>query len=360
MTTHATALTFPALTVGLDVSDRTVIAAVFDAKGDLVEERKIACAPDTVRRFLAERSGARVALEVGTHAQWIHRIGVEVGCEVILANPRRLAMISQSQRKNDRNDARTLAELARVAPHLLHPVPPRSDDALAVRALLRARDHLVSARSALIHSVRSLVKPFGRRLTKCSAPAFAKKVADQIPELLIPATQPLLAVIDELTQRIDDFDQAVESTCEKFPATERLRQIRGVGPVTSLAFVVAIGDPSRFTSARSVGAYFGLVPAQDESGSVSRQLRITKAGDPMVRRLLINCAHYILGRFGRDCDLRRYGTIIHERGGRNAKKRAVVAVARKLAVLLHRLWVTGQDYQPIRSTTPTAAVVATS
>lgn len=361
MTTQPTALTFPMLTIGLDVSDRTTVAVVLDRDGGLVEECKIACHPDAVQRFLAARSGARVALEVGTHAQWIHRIGVAAGCEMILANPRRLAMISQSQRKNDRNDARTLAELARVAPHLLHPVAVRSDDVLAVRAMLRARDNLVRTRSALIQSVRAMVKPFGNRLPKCSAPSFAKKVADLIPELLAAAVKPLLAVIADLNERITDFDRVVESAGRKqFPATERLRQVRGVGPVTALAFVVAIGDPSRFTSARSVGAYFGLVPGQDESGSVSRQLRITKAGDPMVRRLLVSCAQHILGPFGKDSDLRRYGIAIHERGGRNAKKRAVVAVARKLAVLLHRLWVTGKDYQPIRAVEPSPAVAATA
>lgn len=361
MTTHATAATFPVLTIGLDVSDRTAVAVILDGEGHLVEERKVACNPDSVRRFLAERRGARLALEVGTHAQWIHRVGVEADCEVILANPRRLALISQSQRKNDRNDARTLAELARVAPHLLHPVPARTDDVLAVRALLRARDNLVGTRSALIQSVRAMVKPFGSRLPKSSAEAFAKKVVDLIPAILTPAVQPLLAVIADLSERIKDFDRDVESTGKKqFPATAQLRQVRGVGPVTALAFVVAIGEPSRFTSARSVGAYFGLVPAQDESGSVSRQLRITKAGDPMVRRLLVSCAQYILGPFGKDCDLRRYGAGINERGGRNAKKRAVVAVARKLAVLLHRLWITGEEYQPIRSSTssPVAAKTA--
>jgi len=350
MTTHATAASVPVCTIGLDVSDRTAIAIVLDQAGAVVQECKLMCRPEVMRQFCADHPGARVALEVGTHAQWIHRIATKCGCEVILANSRRLALISQNQRKNDRNDAKLLAELARVAPHLLHPVPPRSDEALAVRAMLRARDNLVRSRSRLIQSVRALVKPFGTRLPACSAPAFAKKVAPYVPEALSAAVEPLLAVIAHLNLRIAGFDREVANVCaERFPVTDRLRQVRGVGPVTALSFVVAIGDPARFLSGRSVGAFFGLVPAQDESGSTSRQLRISKAGDPMVRRLLVSCAHYILGRFGTDCDLRRYGLAIHERGGRNAKKRAVVAVARKLAVVLHRLWTSGNDYQPLRA-----------
>lgn len=359
MTPHATASSVPVCTIGLDVSDRTAIAVILDQAGAIVQERKLMCRPEVMRRFFAEHPGARVALEVGTHAQWIHRIATECGCEVILANPRRLALISKNQRKNDRNDARTLAELARVAPHLLHPVPPRSDEALAVRAMLRARDNLVRSRARFIQSVRALVKPFGTRLPSCSAPAFAKKVAPHVPEVLRPAVEPLLAMIAHLNVRIAAFDREVDKVCEeRFPATERLRQVRGVGPVTALSFVVAIGDPARFGSARSVGAFFGLVPAQDDSGSTSHQLRISKAGDPIVRRLLVSCSHYILGRFGKDCDLRRYGLAIQQRGGRNAKKRAVVAVARKLAVVLHRLWVSGKPYEPLRATERSSAVPA--
>ena len=160
---------------------------------------------------------------------------------------------------------------------------------------------------------------------------------------------PLLEEIGSLTARIRAFDKVIEELCaEKYPETEIVRQVTGVGPLTALAFVLAIEDPSRFARSRTVGAYFGLVPKQRDSGDQEPQLRIAKTGDEHVRRLLVGSAQYILGPFGPDCDLRRFGLALAARGGKNAKKRAAVAVARKLAVLLHRLWVTGAEYEPLR------------
>jgi transposase len=126
-----------------------------------------------------------------------------------------------------------------------------------------------------------------------------------------------------------------------------LRQVEGVGPLTALTFVLTLEDPYRFEKSRSVGAYLGLVPASDKSGDRDPQRRISKEGDEMLRKLLVGSAHYILGPFGGDSDLRRHGEKIASRGAKNAKKRAAVAVARKLAVLLHRLWVTGEVYDPL-------------
>jgi len=128
-----------------------------------------------------------------------------------------------------------------------------------------------------------------------------------------------------------------------------MRQIGGVGALTSLVYVLTIGDPARFRKSREVGPYLGVVPRQEESGESAPQLRITKAGDEDLRCLLVGSAHYILGPFGKDSDLRRYGLALSERGGKNGKKRAVVAVARRLAVLLHRLWVSGEKYEPLRN-----------
>ena len=135
-----------------------------------------------------------------------------------------------------------------------------------------------------------------------------------------------------------------------YPETELLRQVEGIGPLTALTFVLTLEDPSRFAKSRSVGAYLGLVPATDQSGDRDPQKRISKEGDEMMRRLLVGSAHYILGPLGSDSDLRRHGEKIASRGGKNSKKRAVVAVARKLSVLLHRLWVTGEVYEPLRNT----------
>ena len=169
------------------------------------------------------------------------------------------------------------------------------------------------------------VKSAGGRLPSSSAPAFSRRVADQLPEGLGESLVPVV------------------------------RQIRGVGPLMALTFVLTLEEAGRFGNSRQVGAYVGLCPRQDQSGQRNPQLRITKAGDRMVRRLLVQSAHYIMGPFGEDSDLRRHGEKIAARGGKNAKKRAVVAVARKLAVLMHHLWVTGEVYEPLYNTHRQAA-----
>ena len=155
-------------------------------------------------------------------------------------------------------------------------------------------------------------------------------------------------MIGRLSEQIRQYDQQIDGLCQqKYPQTEILRQIQGVGPLTALTFVLVIENPQRFERSRDVGPYLGLCPGQDQSGERDPELRISKAGDHLLRSLLVNCAHYVLGHFGEDSDLRRHGEKIAARGGKKAKKRAVVAVARKIAVLLHHLWVTGEAYEPL-------------
>ena len=218
-------------------------------------------------------------------------------------------------------------------------------------AIIRSRQALVGCRTQLVNHVRGAVKSFGARLPKCPARSFHNKAAEHIPEALLPALGPILEQIGSLTQRIRDYERKLETISkERYPETDLLRQVEGVGPLTALTFVLTLEDPYRFERSRSVGAYLGLVPATDQSGDRDpREKHITKEGDEMLRKLLVNGAHYILGPFGSDSDLRRHGEKIASRGGKNAKKRAVVAVARKLAVLLHSLWVSGEVYDPLRN-----------
>jgi transposase len=209
----------------------------------------------------------------------------------------------------------------------------------------------VGTRTQLVNHVRGAVKSFGARLPKCLARSFHNKVLEHIPEALWPAVEPILETIGSLTERIREYDRQLESVCqEHYPETELLRQVEGIGPLTALTFVLTLEDPYRFAKSRSVGAYLGLVPAQDQSGDRNPQKRISKEGDEMLRKLLVGSAHYILGPFGKDSDLRRHGEKIASRGGKNSKKRAAVAVARKLSVLLHSLWVSGEVYEPLRNT----------
>ena len=217
--------------------------------------------------------------------------------------------------------------------------------------MIRSRQALIGSRTQLVNHLRGAVKSFGARLPKCPARTFHKRVAEHIPEALRPALGPILEQIGALTQSIRQYDRKLEEISEEhYPETALLRQVEGVGPLTALAFVLTLEDPYRFEKSRSVGACLGLVPASDRSGERDAQKRISKEGDEMMRKLLVSGAHYVLGPFGSDSDLRRHGEKIASRGGKNAKKRAVVATARKLSVLLHSLWVSGEVYDPLRNT----------
>lgn len=244
-----------------------------------------------------------------------------------------------------------LARLARADPELLYPIEHRGEDSQAHLALIHSREALVRSRTQLINHVRGTVKSFGARLPKCSAQSFHNKVASDLPSELEETLQPLLEVVCSLTKKIRGYERRIEQISNEYYPEESalLRQIQGVGALTSLTYVLTLEDPDRFEKSRSVGAYLGLVPGKNQSGDQDPGERISAEGDEMLRRLVVNSAHYILGPFAPDSDLRRHGQKIVGRGGANAKKQAVVAVARKLAVLLHHLWVTGEVYEPLHN-----------
>jgi transposase len=257
-------------------------------------------------------------------------------------------LIAENDSKSDSVDAELLARLARIDPGLLKPIVHRGEQAQRDRILIQARDGFVRARTQLVNQVRGFSKSLGTRLSSCSTVTFTKKVRASEGEDLFPGLSTMLGMIDSLSEQIRGMDREIEKLSkERYPETQLLRQVPGVGPLTALCFVLTIEDPGRFAKSRSVGAYLGLRPRQRDSGEYHSQLRITKAGDRLLRRLLVTSAHYVLGPFGPDTDLRRVGLRLAERGGKAAKKRAVVAIARRLAVLLHRLWVTGEDYVPL-------------
>lgn len=347
---------FPNLTIGVDLGDRVSRICGVDAGGGVVRQDSVVTTWDEMERYFGELGACRVVMEVGTHSPWLTALLKGLGHEVVVANTALVYGKGRRKRRNDALDAEFLARQGRADPQLLYPIRHRSLEAQEHLGLIRARDQLVGVRTKLINHVRGAVKPVGGRIPSCSADAFARKAADQIPEALAAGLKPLLETIQELTGRIRAYSREIERVIqETCPEAKRLQQIPGVGPLTSLAFVLLVDDPTRFQRSRDVGAYFGLVPKLDESSSSSPQLRITKAGDELGRKLLVSAAHYILGPFGPDCDLRRHGERIAERGGKNAKKRAVVAVARKLSVLLHHLWVTGVTYDPVHASRRRAA-----
>jgi transposase len=340
----------PKMTAGLDLGDKHSYLCLIDQRsGEVMEEGRLRTTPEALRRrFASERPPMRIAIETGTHSPWVSRLLEECGHEVLVANPRKLRLIYANKRKTDEVDAENLARLARVDPKLLYPLKHRGEDSQAHLAIVRSRQALVGSRTQLVNHVRGAVKSFGARLPKCPARSFHKRAPEHIPEALRPALGPILEQIASLTERIRGYDRQLETVCEEqYPETELLRQVEGIGPLTALTFVLTVEDPYRFEKSRSVGAYLGLVPATDRSGDRDPQKRISKEGEEMMRKLLVGSAHYVLGPFGSDSDLRRHGEKIASRGGKNAKKRAAVAVARKLCVLLHRLWVTGEVYDPL-------------
>ena len=309
----------------------------------------IALRRDRLERYFGSLDPCRVALEAGCQSAWVSELIAGCGHEVLVANPWRLALISRSYRKTDKDDAEILARLGRADPALLSPLQHRSQEAQSLLSILRARDGLVRSRTALINQVRGLTKVAGARLLKCTTGAFAKQARPQVPTELLPALGPLLDTIEFLSLRILDYDRSVRNVAKARPATARLCQVAGVGSLTALAFALTIEDPHRFKNRRAVASYLGLVPKRQESGNMQPQLRITKAGNSYMRRLLVGSAQYILGPFGPDTDLRRWGVELMARGGKNAKRRAVVAVARKLSVLLLALWQSGDAYEPLKN-----------
>jgi transposase len=343
----------PKVTAGLDIGDKYSYLCLIDSEsGEVIEEGRLRTTPEAFRRrFASERPPMRIAIEAGTHSPWASRVLEECGHEVLVANARKTRLIYANKRKTDEIDAENLARLARLDPELLYPLKHRGEESQAHMALIRSRQALVGCRTQLVNHVRGAVKSFGARLPKCPARSFHNRVSEHIPEALRPALGPILEQIGSLTEHIREYDRKLQMISkESYPETDLLRQVEGIGPLTALAFVLTLEDPYRFEKSRSVGAYLGLVPASDRSGESDPQKRISKEGDEMLRKLLVSGAHYVLGPFGSDSDLRRHGEKIASRGGKNAKKRAVVAVARKLAVLLHRLWVSGELYDPLYST----------
>ncbi|MGI9072603.1 MAG: IS110 family transposase [Bryobacteraceae bacterium] len=347
-----------ALTIGLDLGDKTSHYCVLDASGDVLAEGSLETTPSAFQAHLRTLPACRIALEVGAHSRWASSLLKEFGHEVIIANASQVRLIYDTTRKTDKVDARTLARLARIDPVLLSPIRHRSCEAHSHLCVIRAREALVTVRTQLINCVRGMVKSHGERLPRCSSDSFSQRIPGLIPAKLRTALLPLCEQIAQVSARIQSYDQVIEQLASnEYSETAPLRSVSGVGALTAITYVLTLEDPTRFTKSRDVGCYLGLKPKQSQSGQCSPQLGISKAGDCYLRKLLVGSAQYILGPFGPDTDLRRWGLELAKRGGPNAKKRAVVAVARKLAVLLHRLWISQSQYQPFRNMPNPQAVV---
>src|SRR5205823_2723677 len=338
------------LTIGLDLGDRSSHYCVLDEKGRILVESKVPTSPNGMKGVFGSMPRSRIALETGTHSPWVSRLLSELGHEVIVAHARNVRLIGESRRKDDRLDAQTLARLARIDPQLLCPVKHRSAKAQADLTVIRARAGLVRARTALVNTARGLAKSYGERLRGCNPRNMNPKKSEELSPELQTALQPLLAGLESLSEQIREYNERIEELAqESYPQVALLKQVKGVGTLIGLTFLLTLEDPHRFRKSRDVGCYLGLQPGRRISGQSEPQMHISKEGDPYLRTLLVQGAQHILGPFGVDCDLRRWGLKLAERGGKSGKKRAIIATARKLAVLLHRLWVSGDVYEPLHN-----------
>jgi transposase len=336
-------------TIGVDLGDKRSHFCVLDDAGKIVEEGCVSTSASALTRKFKGLDLHRIVIETGTHANWVHDLLVSFGHEVVVANSRKVRAISTNESKCDKVDARMLARLGRADTQLLRPVEVRPAQVRRDMLLIRGRDALVKAQTLVVNSARGLAKSTGERLPSSSAKSLHKKTWGLLEDELAP----MKAVLERLCEQIKAFEKKIkEVSVKRYPESALPRQVAGVGPINSLYYVQTVGDVRRFKDGRAVGAYFGFVPRRDQSGRRDPQLGITKCGDELGRRLLVQSAQYILGPHGPDTDLRRFGLRLAAKGN---KKRAIVATARKLAVLLFALLRTGEVYEPLRNSAKSQA-----
>ncbi|MFC5861693.1 IS110 family transposase [Acidicapsa dinghuensis] len=335
------------LTIGIDLGDIWSHYCTLNQDGEVIDRGRFRTKAKAIEKWFKDLPSTRVAMEAGVHSIWISEQLQALGHEVIVANVRELRAISHSDRKSDDVDAEKLARYARLDPEILRPISHRTVEQQEALTLIRARELLVRLRTAAVNAVRGLTKACGHRMPASSTKCFAQRGQAAMPPGLKLALGPILAQIAEMTLKIKQYDREIQRmTQTEYTETQSMMTIHGVGHITALTFVLTLGDKTRFHRSRDVGCYLGLRPKRSQSGERDPQLGITKAGNAYLRSLLIECANHILRPHGRDSALRQWGLHLAARGGKQAKNKSVVAVARKLAVLLHHLWTTQEPYIP--------------
>jgi transposase len=345
----------PDRSVGLDLGDRFIHYCMLNQEGEVIEEGRMQNSESALCKHFANEGVMRIAMEAGTHSPWVSRLLKRPGHQVLVANPRKIRAITGSESKNDRNDAEQLARFAAFDPKLLSPIEHRSEQRQQDLNLIHARATLVRARTMIINVVRGLVKSAGGRLPGCSTESFAERTPAAIPAPLSEVAMPLVRQIGMLTAQIELMDKQIDQLVRKYPEISVFRTTPGVGPLVAACYVLTLDSPDVLGDNRQAGAFLGLRPRQSQSGESDPQRRISKTGNTYLRSLLVQSAQYILGRFGPDSALRRWGLKLAASGGKRGKKRAIVAVARKLAVILHSMW---RSRKPFQAFPQPATVVA--
>jgi transposase len=244
------------LTIGVDLGDRWSFYCVLDEAGKILLEQKVATTPEAMKQTFGKIPRSLIAMETGTHSPWVSRLLAELGHKRIVAHAQKVELITKSNRKDDRHDARTLARLARIDPELLGPVRHRSAKAQIHLTVIRARAELVSARTALVNAVRGLVKSYGQRLPKCGTQQVNRELAAELNAELREVLEPLLKEIESLNERVKEYDERMEKIAkEVYPQVSLLKQVKGVGTQIALTYVLTIEDPHRFLKSREVGCF---------------------------------------------------------------------------------------------------------
>ena len=283
------------LTIGVDLGDRWSFYCVLEEAGKIILEQKVPTTPEAMKQIFSRIPRSRIALETGTHSPWVSRLLTELGHGVIVAHAQKVQLITKSNRKDDRHDARTLARLARIDPELWGPVRHRSVQAQIHLTVIRARAELVSARTALVNGARGLVKSYGERLPKCGTQQVSRELAAAWSTALRDVLEPLLKEIESLNERVKEYDERMEKIAkEVYPQVSLLKQVKGVGTQIALTYVLTIEDPQRFAKSREVGCFLGLRPGRRNSGQSEPQKGISKEGDRYLRTMMVQGAHYIL------------------------------------------------------------------
>jgi len=335
--------------IGIDIGDNTNFICVLNKRGDIVNEVEVSNTKDAMKKFIRPFKKYKLALEACSHSLWLQMLlSDDKEREVFVSNPRKVRAISDNIKKSDPEDARLLARLVRSDTELLSPIQLRDIGTQQDLMHIKSREMLIRTKGDLVRHVRGVLKPFGLKLPKeVTSDNFHKEAKNHIPKEYLRILNPLLNSIKNLVLDIAKYDKKIKSLIKiKYPETNNLQTMNGVGPLTALTFILVIGDPTRFKKSRDVGAYLGLTPRRDQSGDQDKSLPITKAGDVRLRCLLVNCSHHILGVFGKESQIRSWGLkIAGESGNKIRKKKAVIAVSRKLAVIMHSMLISGKPFE---------------
>jgi len=330
--------------VGLDVSQKTTAICVVDGSGARVWQGECRSDPETMALIVRSRAPAavKVAFESGPLAVWHwHRLR-ELGLPIVCIHARHARAALEAQvNKTDANDAHGLAQLVRSG--WFRAVEVKSVESYRLRALLTTRSQLVAIRTRLYNQVRGLLKTFGIVLPAGKGGSFERLVERHVPadgciELAIGG---LMRIWREVTAELDQLNRRLQEIAKKEEICRRLMSIPGLGPTTALAFVTAIDDPPRFKHSKDVGAYLGLTPRRYQSGEIDRVGHVSKCGDRLTRSLLFEAAGVLLYRSKCPTALRPWGLALSRRAGYD---KARIALARKLAVLMHRMWTNGTSF----------------